>query len=537
MIKLVIADDEPLVQIGLRSMIDWSVLGIEICGTASNGDAAWELITECRPDIVITDIQMPCSSGLELGKRCMDELGRLPVFIILTSFEDFQYAREAMSFRAVDYLVKIDLSPESLTASVKKAIEQVALIKQQHPEFRDSRQSLLLFQERFYIRLLNNLFESREQFRHQQEKFEISLDTWGCTAALIQFVPSSRRDIPEMPAGQDLPLKSYNQALQMFQELLSKYIACHIIALDTHFLAAVFLLNESPAGDWKTHVRCALNSTSEMLYNYYSISILACVGGLVHDPLELASSYSDSRQILPYLSETQPILFCDEMPNRSSLRNVFSMSLFRDDIMRAFQELDEDSLRSIIDTICGLLEKDHVHFSQALDAAANILHFSMTLLSDGPEVVSGIFQDEPDTYRSLYHLQSIPAVIAWLSRLEDGLCLAFTDKKKTHQNSLVILCCQYIHEHIHERIFLQDIADTFGISPNYLSQLFKKHMNVGISEYITVQKIDESKKLLRETTLKIYEISDQLGFESSFYFSKVFKKITGLSPKDFRNRP
>lgn len=62
-------------------------------------------------------------------------------------------------------------------------------------------------------------------------------------------------------------------------------------------------------------------------------------------------------------------------------------------------------------------------------------------------------------------------------------------------------------------------------------------MNVGISEYITSQKIDESRKLLKETNLKIYEISDQLGFESSFYFSKVFKKITGLSPKDFRNRP
>ena len=131
----------------------------------------------------------------------------------------------------------------------------------------------------------------------------------------------------------------------------------------------------------------------------------------------------------------------------------------------------------------------------------------------------------------------MPSVVSWLSRLEEGLCLAFSDKKKTHQNSLAVLCCQYIHEHIHERIFLQDIADTFGISPNYLSQLFKKHMNVGISEYITSQKIDESKKLLKETNLKIYEISDRLGFESSFYFSKVFKKTTGVSPKDYRNRP
>lgn len=537
MIKLLIADDEPLVQIGLRSMIDWSALGIEICGTASNGDAAWELINEHHPEIVITDIQMPCSSGLELGKRCMEELGRLPVFIILTSFEDFQYAREALSFRAVDYLVKIDLSPESLTESVKKAMEQVEMIRQKHPEFRDSKQSLLMFQERFYIKLLNNLFESREQFRLQQEEFEIRLTAHAYAAASIQFIPASGGSSGETSSERDIPLNIYNQTFQMFQELLSKYIPCHVLALDTHFLAAVFLLNNGHTGDWKTHVRNALKNTADMLYNYYSVSFLASVGGLVYDPLELSSSYSDSRQLLPYLSEETPVLFCDERPDAGTLRNVFSMSLFRDDISRAFQELDEGALRAIIDTICGLLGRDHVHFSQALDAAASILHFAMTLLPDGPDIIADIFHQEPDTYRSLYHLKSVPAVINWLSRLEEGLCLAFEDKKKTHQNSLAVLCCQYIHEHIHERIFLQDIADTFGISPNYLSQLFKKHMNVGISEYITLQKIDESKKLLKETNLKIYEISDRLGFESSFYFSKVFKKITGFSPKDYRNRP
>ena len=149
------------------------------------------------------------------------------------------------------------------------------------------------------------------------------------------------------------------------------------------------------------------------------------------------------------------------------------MSLFRDDISRAFQELDESSLRTTLDTIRALLEEDHIHFSQALDAASSILHFAMTLLSDGPDIVSQIFSNEPDT---------------------------------------------------------------FGISPNYLSQLFKKHMNVGISEYITSQKIDESRKLLKETNLKIYEISDQLGFESSFYFSKVFKKAEGVSPREYQNR-
>ena len=475
---------------------------------------------------------MPCSSGLELGQKCMDELGRLPVFIILTSFEDFDYARKAMSFQAVDYLVKIDLSPESLTASVRRAMEQVALIRKQNPEFQNSRQSLLLFQERFYIKLLNNLFETREQFLLQASEFEISLKAAGYAAASVQFIPGDS----SLP-GTGTPLQSYTQTLQMFQELVSKYIPCHIVALDTHFFAAVFMFQEDMIRDWQEQIRNALKNTCKMLYNYYNVTFRISIGRLVQDPLEIYASYSDSRQILEYLSEENPLLFCDDLPDAGMLRNVFSMSLFRDDISRAFQELNEESLSSTLDTILSLLGQDHVRFPQALDAAGSILHFSITLLPDGLETVSDIFRDEPDTYCSLYRLNTVFGVITWLGRLGDGLCQAFREKKSGHQNALVALCCQYIREHIHERIFLQDIADTFSVSPNYLSQLFKKYMNVGISEYITSQKITESKKLLKETNLRIYEISDRLGFESSFYFSKVFKKNAGMSPKEFRNLP
>ena len=278
---------------------------------------------------MITDIQMPCSSGLELGKRCRDELGPLPVFIILTSFEDFQYAREAMSFRAADYLVKIDLSPESLTEAVKQAVEQVNLIRQKHPEFQDTRQSLLLFQERFYIKLLNNLFESREQFRLQKEEFEISLDAGSYAAATVQFIRNTDPGNDPSGAGRDIPLNIYSQTLQMFQELLSKYISCHILALDTHFLAAIFLLDDSYTGDWKEQVRSALENAGKMLHNYYGVSFLASIGGLVHDALDLSSSYSDSRQLLPYLSDSAPILFSDERSDAGSLRIGVSATLCR----------------------------------------------------------------------------------------------------------------------------------------------------------------------------------------------------------------
>ena len=115
MYQLLIVDDEPLVQAGIRSMLNWNEMNIEICGTAMNGQAALKIIEEKSTDIVITDIKMPVMNGLDLAKTCRERYGdNCPYFIILTSYEDFQMARDALSYQVSDYLVKLELTPEVL---------------------------------------------------------------------------------------------------------------------------------------------------------------------------------------------------------------------------------------------------------------------------------------------------------------------------------------------------------------------------------------------------------------------------------------
>jgi len=528
--KLLIVDDEPLVQIGLKSMIQWEELGIELCGTASNGDSAWEMICRYRPEIVITDIRMPCSSGLELGKRCRQEMGGIPVFIILTSYEDFQYAREAMKFQAVDYLVKIDLSPENLTTAVKRAIEQVKLLENQKEASVDPGQNLDFFRERFYICLLNNLFESRKQILHQAEELQISFDSAGYAVANMEFVFHTQK---EMTPEENLQI--YNRTIQMFQELMTRYLPNRVVALDTKFLAVIFCVEEAHCRKWRSYVEEALKRTFAMLYNYYNVTFYTSVGKLVTDFVDISVSYYDARQIMGYVSEKSPMIFWEDFPERSSLRNVFNLYLFRNEISQAFEEMDAEALHDTFYNIIDLVSAENIHFLQVMDVASSILHLSINLLTDGDKIVSEIFNDEPDTYRSLYRIKTQELVIEWLKKLEQGLAQNFEESKKEPGNYLVEGCRQYIKEHIHEKITLQKLADIYEVSPNYLSQLFKKHMEIGLSEYITAQKIAESKTLLKETNLKIYEISDTLGFENSFYFSRVFKKQTGFSPKDYRN--
>ena len=163
MIKLLIVDDEPLVQIGIKSMINWADLGVEICGTAMNGEAALKLIEEYSPEIVITDIKMPKMNGLELAKACRETYGQIPLFIFLTSYEEFQLIKQAMNYQAVDYLIKLELTPDSLTASVRRALERLEEYRASQAYRKkggEDRPTLQGYHHKFFIRLLHNLFDS-----------------------------------------------------------------------------------------------------------------------------------------------------------------------------------------------------------------------------------------------------------------------------------------------------------------------------------------------------------------------------------------
>ena len=164
MIKLLIVDDEPLVQIGIKSMVNWADLGIEVCGASMNGEAALKLIEEYSPEIVITDIKMPKMNGLELAKACRETYGQIPLFIFLTSYEEFQLIKQAMNYQAVDYLIKLELTPDSLTASVRRALERLEEYRASQAYRKkggEDRPTLQGYHDKFFIRLLGKVHRLR----------------------------------------------------------------------------------------------------------------------------------------------------------------------------------------------------------------------------------------------------------------------------------------------------------------------------------------------------------------------------------------
>lgn len=194
MYKILIVDDEILVQVGIQSMLSQTTLNIQVCGTARNGQIALDLIEKESPHIVITDIKMPVMDGLELARVCQQRYGSDgPVFIILTSYEDFQMAKRALTYQVSDYLIKLELTPELLQESITRALSHLHRTEEQETE---KGNTSYLFNDKFFISLLHNLFESEEQFRLQSQDLKLDFHYEGYVCCYGEIVSAQADALP-----------------------------------------------------------------------------------------------------------------------------------------------------------------------------------------------------------------------------------------------------------------------------------------------------------------------------------------------------
>lgn len=527
MIKLLIVDDEPLVQIGIKSMLNWMEYGIEVCGTAMNGEAALAMIQEFSPEIVITDIKMPVMNGLELARTSREAYGPIPLFIVLTSYEEFALVREALSYQVVDYLIKLELDADTLSASINRARNRLKELKESEAYRKVGERPLLQsYGDKFFMRLLHNLFDSREQFEIQRRDLKLDFSA-SCYIALHGEIRSAKTGDMTLQQQENL----YSSSLEMIREILSKHLPCYVMSLDKRHFAVIFYF-PTPEEDSFLALREAWDNTCHMVHNYFSVWLTAGIGGMVEEPLRINESYQEARQAFSLTDEAHPVMPYTEITDES-LRSAFNIAVFKNPLTQAFEEFDADVLYDTVSEIMELFASHPLRRLQAIDGACNILYLSLSLLPDGEETMEQIFSDYTDGYRSLYRMRNVEQVNTWLTCFRDGLCEILKNRRKTYKDHVVTNVQKYINGHIEERLTLNDVAAVFGLSSNYLSALFKKTCNVGFSEYITQRKVARAKTLLLEQDMKIYEAADMLGFESAFYFSKVFKKVEGVSPREY----
>ena len=430
MYKLLIVDDEPLVLAGVQSIIDWASLGVAVMGSAGNGRQALELMSRELPDIVMTDIRMPIMDGLELARRSCGIYGRVPVFIFLTSYEDFGYAKTALQVDAVDYLIKLDINGEILSAAVGKAIAAVNERREgRSPAHIPDSSGMQALREKFFIRLINGLIEDDSVLEEQSALLGVGFNSDAYCVADCSITKAGGAH-----SSDDL-VSICSSAVVLARDALSRYLPCHVFMLDISHFAAVFMLDGGSPPQYTAEIEKALRQTGAALQGYLSVTLLASAGSFVGNRRDICKSYRAA--------------------------------------------------------VLG---------SRGLSAGCPFM-FSAPESGGAPE------HWQPGTEPPL-----------------DGDMGGQTiDRVKS-----------YIKRNYSSHLTLDSIARVFNFTPSYISRLFARSGgDLGFVEFVTQVRVDAAKDIIREGGCRVNQISEAVGFESPFYFSKVFKKSEGMSPRDY----
>lgn len=530
---VIIADDEPLALVGLQSLINWESENLEIIYQARNGKMLYDAIVSYQPDIVITDIKMPLMDGLQVMEKIYANMEHRPYFILMTNFEEFDLVKKAIRLDAIDYLVKIEQDSELFLKALRRAkekIEEKRLLQNSEKPRKDARtHGTEILQDKFFIRQFFNLSNHACPIESQIANLGIDLD-YNYFAVSYVSIPS----ILSMENAEKA-ISLYYSTLHLFKETISRYVWGYVTSLDLGHFAITFCFDESRKANYKNFLYTTIHASRESAKNFFSLDTLVSVGPPVDNIGLLYESFYKASTLVERTTENNPIVFYEDRQNINFIGKTLGQEKYRMRLKRAFEEMDLDEMDGVLSDIAKKMNDENMSLVNALDAASNILYMAMSLLPDGQNMIEEIFASNPlgTNYRILYHARNSHECAMWLLTLKDGIKEKILEKRQDYRKITITKIQNYIKENVTRRLTLGEVSGLFGYSEGYLSILFSKYANMSFVNYVTKEKIHKAKEMLSSENAKVYEVAEALGFESPFYFSKVFKKVAGISPSEY----
>ena len=317
---------------------------------------------------------------------------------------------------------------------------------------------------------------------------------------------------------------------------MNRYTTCYVIQLDLGHIAAIFPFTEKTRSGYRSYIFSAFKTSKESLGDYFSLNATFAVGPIVNHFTLLSDSFYKARLLAARKEESnEEIFFFDHSQNQEM--RMKGIDLDGKMLSKAFSEMNADLLSEAFERLISSIREAGVTKVHAIDASGSVLYMAMNSINDFQEILEQIFPSSENifSYRVIYQARNIDDVIAWLERLKNGLEKVFREQKLDYRLKTVQSVQAYINNNITGNLDLGSVASIFGYSKNYLSSLFTKYAKVSFIDYVNNAKIERAKMMLSDPNAMVYEVATALGFDSPFYFSKVFKKITGTSPTAYQN--
>ena len=547
--KLLIAEDEPFVREGLKKIINSMDLGIHICGEAEDGTDALPLIATLRPDIVMTDIKMIDMNGLDLIRMVRESDGIQPRFIILSAFHDFDFARQAMRFNVQHYLLK-PIDPHELRSCLEEVMAELTAEQEQKADARENAWTAL---RSMTLRFLKNgaslAVSEKLRLRWQAPEKAIFL----CAVVLADAGADTAAMHKQQEAGNEAAL-TYESALH--RSILGLESTLDGVAGDLpdglmenlpEDMLWQGILQDGPmcwihVSAWNLNCRNASVRMEDILrssFRSFKRTMGAGLVALLGDPVQgfsvLHEAYRSAVEISEhrYLASPFDVLVTSRIRSRTlhyGLNDLPDISLITDPLFAKDLPLAETAVENVF-----------LRFQASATAPDCIRAYVNEL---GLRVMRRLQKCNGDVeafvlrHRQMLSFEPRSQSLSELRRKTLLFCedanLCLKSLELASPGSLIVRIREYVDQHYKEDINVQSIAAAFFINPSYLGQTYKRTTGFFLNEYINRRRMEEAKRFLRTTDLKVYQIAGLVGFNNPDYFVSKFVSSEGVTPLQFR---
>jgi AraC-like DNA-binding protein/CheY-like chemotaxis protein len=499
MLKALIVEDELLARVGLHTLVDWKKLGYELLEDAKDGETALAVIRETRPYVIFLDINIPGITGIELMQRLLEE-GIKSKIVVISSYEDYKTVRAALKLGAVDYISKLSLKKEDLSNLLQTlgAEAEWELPGDDISEMPDGKQGGRVLSAGSLAGLGGEFAEG-----------------WGMA---IPF---------GAPGGNNSGGKVL--AVLCEQYLNGNGIVSKVLISDNCLL--ILIASRQP--DQKI-----AGAIQEQINQILHKPVWIGIGGLWRDPAGRERSLSCAKQIETlkfYAQEPVCRMLTGGLPEKK-ITDTPIAALFRR-LESSLEEMEQVSVENIINRIFELIKAGNY---LPVTVARRVLADALAIFSRRAQVLERSIDDlyvagNNQHYQCIMNGENLETLRQWYIDFIRNYTEALFVHARGHNSLILTKTLEYIADNLHRPLQLSELARFVNVSDSHLSSLFKRKIGLNLISYIHQQRIKEAKRLLERGEM-IYKISEKLGYDSSSYFSKVFKKQTGISPEQFQRQ-
>lgn len=500
MYRLIIADDEYMIRQSLASLVDWESLGFQVVLLARDGEEALRALDGA--DVVLSDVQMPKLSGLDLAQRVFED--QLPVrVVIISGYREFEYARRAIAYNVSDYLLKpIDLAcVTSVFERIRADLDREQAEKQKQQSYRNE---LSLYR----TAATEKFFELARLGLFKQERDAIAyLNRFGLTETLSRLlVHPYQLCFTDAARDEPIPQEVVANILVMLQTQHELPLSPILFPGDEQKYEVLLFTDPSEK-------RAELDAfCTDAVHAFRDV----CNAGTRMAPTGTARPLTDFACVREQPAERQ------ELDKEEILLSMARQHLI---ILNTAPELEETTV-SLTEIFCRLT---------AGEPEPEKRRHAERLLEHMGRLVSKQLPDFPTLFASSAPREISSSFEEWYQEELKRFCACMKQERRAH-SSLVELVQAIIKSHITENISLQQVADQVFISPNYLSRLFKEETGENFSEFTIRVKMEKAAELLRDPTCRVYEVNETLGYKSLQHFYKLFKRVFDCTPTEYREK-